>query len=354
MEEVVKNNVLDAIHYILKNQHQFLDEEKISKTDELIIPYIEENFEYSADEFRVKVYGAPVLSNDKRIFPIVVRYYAIMQDNLSLLEKLEENGYSFIGGNQHSIKLFALDKQLSSKFKEKEYIPYLKKHSVSLEHFYTTLRGLDHQERERVLKEFSEIVKSNPTVLSIGEDKNCSNFLSRRNIEFFGKEFLLSLDDRQRKLLNSFYFQINEDNASKIKELIMKYPDINMSMPLYKEVLDMFTIDELGTMSEKDKKLYSAALKGNVLLRMKEILSINPLFDCPKDFIRYEIFKELDNEKILELSYETMEEIANINYIELDNVYVIPVKKIYSVINKEKRKQLKDELIEKIDIFHRK
>lgn len=354
MEEIVKENVLDAIHHILKNQRQYMDEEKMKKADELIVPYIEENFEYRVDEFKVKRFGPPVLSNDRRIFPILIRYYAIMQDNLSLLSKLEDENFSFIG-NQHAIKLFTLDKQLSSKFKEIDYIHYLIKYGDSIEHFYNTLRGLNQREREKVLKEFAEIVKSDPTTLNVGkdEDKN-NNFLTRRNIELFGKEFLLNLSDKQRNLINSFYFQVDEKNISKIKELVTKYPDFTLSIPLYSDVFKILTVDELGTMSEKDRVLYDLAAKANLLVRMKKILDMKPDFDCPKGFIKYEIFKVLSNEEILDLSYEVMEEIGNLKIVELNNAYVFPVKKINSIIYKDKFKKRKDEIIERIDVFHRK
>ena len=68
MEEVVKKNVLDAIHFILKLQRQYIDEDKMKKADELIIPYVENNFEYDKNEFKEKVFGAPVLVNDKEYF----------------------------------------------------------------------------------------------------------------------------------------------------------------------------------------------------------------------------------------------------------------------------------------------
>lgn len=354
MEEIVKKNVLDAVHYILRNQHQYLDEEKMNKADELIIPYIEDNFEYKKDEFKVKKFGAPVLSNDKRIIPICIKYYAIMQDNLSLLEKLEEMDYSFVGV-QHSIKLFALDKQLSSKFKEKDYIYYLKKNNTCIEHFYNTLRGLDHHERELILKEFSLIVKEDPTTLEVGREKDgFYNFLTRRNIELFGKDFLLSMDKKQRELINTFYFQIDDSNISKIKELVVKYPDFKMPIPLYVDILNMFSVDEIGTMSDKDIRLYAAADKFHLLDRMKGLLEVNPEFDCPKGFINKDVFNWLTNEDILKLDYETMEEIGKIKCVELKNAIVFPVNKINSIIHKNERKKKVDEFIEKVDIFHRK
>ena len=347
MEEVVIKHVLDAVHFTLKNQRQYLDPIKMEKADSLIVPYIEENFEYSEGEFAVKYPGRVILAGDKRIVPIVIRYYAIMQDNLSLLKRLEDEKYNF-SGNQNSINYFVLDKQLSSKFKTNEYIRDLKKYGVVFEHFYSTLRGLDYREREKILVDFADIVKKRPNLMQVGtKGHDYPNLLTRRNIDLFGKDFLLSLDDKQIRLVNSFYFQITEDNINEIKELVIKYPNFSMPIPLYREILDYFTVDELGNMSVKDMRLYEIATKNHLIDRMKELLSKNPEFDCPDNFIRYEIFRVIDNETILSLSNEVMEELSKVRLVELNNVYVFPVKKINRII-------MKDKLKKKIEGIHKK
>lgn len=346
MEEIVIKNVLDAVHYVLHTQKQYNDEKVMAKVDKEIVPFIEENFEYSNTEFRVKHFGTPVLVGDKRIKPILLRYYAMCQNNVDLLEKLEQEDYSFIG-NHHSYNFFALDRQLSTKFKEKTYIHLLVKHSNSIERFYDSLRGLDYHEREKYMRDFADMVKHDQTVLSVGETRNdYCNFLTRRNIELFGKDFLLSLDKKQRKLVNSFHFQIGESNIDKVKELVIKYPDFKMSIPLYKDILDNFSVDELGTMSDKDAKLYAEAIKANVVDRVKDLLKANPLFNCPPGFIRYEIFKVLDNKTILSLSEEAKDEIVSMRFVELKNAYVFPVKKLNKIVTKDKIRQKIESFIE--------
>ena len=94
-------------------------------------------------------------------------------------------------------------------------------------------------------------------------------------------------------------------------------------------------------------KLYEVAIKNKVFDRVKALLEEDPSFDCPSRFIRYEIFKVLDNETILGLSEDAILEICDIKLIELDDVYVFPVKKISKIVFKDKIKR-------KIEGIHRK
>lgn len=345
MEEIVKKNILDAIDYILKFQHQDISDEKRSKANEKIITYVEDNYDFSDVNFSVIRHDIPLLLRDKRIYPIVIKYYAITQDNLDLLKKLEEEDFSFLGLH-HVVKFFALDKQLTNKFKEKDFIKYIKKYDTVFEHFYGTLRGLDHKEREQYFKDFAEIIKSDPTTLKIGDNSsiNC-NFLTRRNIELFGKDYLINTSDKQRNLINTFSFHIDEDSIDKIKELIEKYPDINISFPLYNEMFNDFTIDELGNMSEKNSRIYEAAVKNHIVPRVKELLKERPDFDPPISFIRKEIFRVLDNDTILSLSDDAISEISSLRIPEMEKVLIFPVKKINKIVFMDKLKRKKEETI---------
>ena len=66
---------------------------------------------------------------------------------------------------------------------------------------------------------------------------------------------------------------------------------------------------------------------------------MNPDFNCPNGFIRPEIFKVLSDEEIIGLTNEGINEILSIKIPEIDNVLVMPVKKIRKVLaNDEKRK----------------
>ena len=335
MDYFVLNVVINTIHSILNNQNVHFDEETMNKADEEIIPYIRENFQYKDSEFKVK-HKSLLLNNDKRVFPIVIRYYAICQDNLDLLEKLNDANYNFINSSK-SFNFFALDKQMSSKFKERKYIHYLMNNNNVFLSFYRSIRDLSFEEREKIIKDFSDIIKENPDTLKVGEDGSC-NYLIKRNIKYLGKDFLVKINKKQRNLLNSFVFKIDSNNALAVKELIIKYPDLDMPNLLLQGVLNKLSTDEIGNMSSKDMILYIDAIKCDMVDRVRDLLIKNPNFDCPEGFIRYEIFGVLNNDTILSLSDDAKRKIANIKYVVLNDAYVFPVKKINKVVAKDKIK----------------
>ena len=122
MNETVVKEVLDAIHIMLKNNGFAFTLEQISSTDDFIIPFISE-LGIDSKEFNVEKKGVPRLVNDKRIIPIFIRYFALIEDNKELYEKLKKEDYVFY--ENHVIKFYALDRLLSAKFDIDEYIRLL-------------------------------------------------------------------------------------------------------------------------------------------------------------------------------------------------------------------------------------
>ena len=77
--------------------------------------------------------------------------------------------------------------------------------------------------------------------------------------------------------------------------------------------------------------------------RIKNILKLDPSFDCPSSFIREEIFRVLSDSEIVGLSDLGIAEILNIKIPEINNVLVMPIKKIKKVLaNDMKRREKND------------
>ena len=190
-------------------------------------------------------------------------------------------------------------------------------------------------------EEFSDIVNRDQTTLKVGysdENSNC-NFLVKRNIELFGKDFLLKISNSQREMINNMNVSLREEEISKIKELFTKYPDYSGGIDLSSDLLKYLSIEEISSLCLKDSILYEASLEVGLLDRIKRIIEMNPDFNCPNGFIRPEIFKVLSDEEIIGLTNEGINEILSIKIPEIDNVLVMPVKKIRKVLaNDEKRK----------------
>lgn len=333
MSTIVVKNVLDAIHYNLEHNGYHYSEKQIARADGFIIPFIDE-VNISEDEFKVKTLRIPKLVHDRRISDLIVKYFAFIEDNMALYNELLEEDYLLCIGSK--IKYFALDRTLTGNFKKNEYKNILLKNEAVISSFYYSLRGLPQEKREKYSREFSDIVHADHTTLNVGDERddgiNHYGFLTVRNIEIYGKEFLLKLTKEQREIINNIHSSISEEDVMKVKELINKYPDYKNTIPLNSCILRLFTIDEIYSMTIKDYILYDAAIKNNVVKRVKELLEEDPSFDCPKEFIKEEIFRILDNQEILELSDDAKDKISKVKIPEMDNVLVMPFSKINRIV----------------------
>ena len=333
MKSIVIDNVLEAIHYTLNRNGFKFSDKQLARADDFIVSFIDD-LDINEREFDVKTPGIPKLVNDKRITPLIIKYYAFIEDNMTLYNELLEDKYLINEGTK--IKYFALDKTLTKHFKKNEYKNILFKYEDVISSFYYSIRGLSQEEKDKIAKEFSDIVHIDHTTLDVGRDRydgiNHYGFLTKKNIELFGKDFLLKLNKNQRKIINDIRFNFTENDALKIKDLVTKYPDYEGAVSLDSNLLRLFTIDEINSMSVKDYILYDLAIRNNVFLRMKEILKIDPSFDCPKMFIKEEIFRVLNNKEIVELSDDAKDKISKIRIPEIDNVLVMPVRKINGIV----------------------
>lgn len=343
MSDLIVKNVLDAIHYVLKHNGFEFTDKQIQRADDEIISLIKESNNFSDKEFQVEIPGVPRLVHDQRINPFLIKYFAIIDGNLSLYNSLIEANYNF-NKNVNIIKFYALDKVMTSNFKKNEFVKLIIKNDEVIGNFYSTLRGLEKSQKEKYCSEFSNIIHIDASTMKVGYDtRDGYNFLIKRNIDYFGSDFLINTNKNQRNIINSLHFHMKIEDAHKIKELLIKYPDCHINIILNSDVLRMFTIEEIVNMSLKDAKLYEVALKSNLVSRMKEILKVNSNFDCPSSFIKEEIFRVIDNETILGLTDEGILEISKIRIPEIDNVVIMPVKKIKRIVLIDNMRKLKDE-----------
>lgn len=342
MNKVVEKNVMDAIHYILEhNEFKFTDKQ-ISLADDFINPFIGD-LEIDPKEFNVVTIGVPKLVKDKRILPILTKYFAFIEDNMGLYTELKEE--SFIFTDNYSIKFYALDRALTGNFKKNEYKNLLLKYEDVIAKFYSSIRGLEKTEKEKCCKEFSDIVHIDQTTLKVGYDDEESNynFLIQRNIKYFGKDFLLGLNNEQREMINNIHINLNEEEANKIKRLFISNPLYSLKIEFSSELLKHFSVEEISSMSRKDSILYEQAIKTGLVDRVKNVLVLNPEFNCSTSFIRKEIFDVLSDEDIAGLTQKGIEEILDIDIPEIDNVIVKPYRKINRVLARdEKRKNNSD------------
>ena len=348
MEKVVIDNVLEAIHYILEHNGYKFTDKQLSLADEYIIPAISE-LNISPKEFNYRNLGAPKLATDRRIVPTIIEYFAYIEGNISLYHELKDDGYVFTGN--HLIKFYALDRLMTDNFKKSEYKNIVSKYDDGVAHFYYSIRGSDKEEKERYSRDFSDIVHKDQTTLKVGYsdvENSSHNYLIKKNFDLFGKEILLKANSKQRELINRLSSTMDEELASKITELITKYPNYS-NFNISTDLICYLSADELNSLSMKDFILYDVALKVGLQERIRNILKLDPNFDCPSSFIREEIFRVLSDEEIVGLSDLGKQEILSIKIPEINNVLVMPIRKIKKVVAKDakRNKSLDDGSIKK-------
>ena len=345
------DEILRSIHGVIRTQNYRLTKEEIERADKEILPFLEEVIAPNVKEEKVKVASCAIPIARRVVFPAVLRYYAIVQDNLPLLDFLLAEKYPFEKFGK-TIPLYLLNKSLSSRFSEKEYLSIIKKEHGCIKRFMDSLFGVSEEEREHYIQEFVDLIREDPTLMAVGishhEENNSFNLLTRRNFDLFDKDFFLQMNHNQREFLNNIYGRLEEKEAAKVIELFQKYPSYSSTAPLHAEFLKHFSVDELVNMSSKDQDLYFIAIHRNCVPRMKEILALKPDFTCPEGFIREEILRSLSNEVIVGLTEEGIRELSEIVIPELDDAVVFPIKKINKILFHDKLRKMERKIKEKI------
>lgn len=347
MDREIKQ-IKDAVYFLIRINNQFISDEIKEKYDEKLTEIIKSDFDFDSVDLRVFKISDPVRDIELQVQPIVVKYFAMIQDNMEVKDKLDEAGYHFYGPDSR-IYLFALDKQFTSKFDKQEYADFMVEQSNIAYRFYDSLRFLDDDEKDKYISDFAEIIHHDPnTARYLNKRENGYNtyngLLTLRNLRCFGKDFLMNATNEQKAAIDSIYFRLEDNHMTKLKQLLEEYPHTRFNIELRDVVLDNFTIDEIANMSLKDANLYDLAIRHGVLDKMKDVLKINPDFNCPDKFVRIEIFRAMNASTIANLTDVGIEEICNIKIPRSERAFVIPVQKINrAVARDDKRKRKMDD-----------
>lgn len=348
------DDVLDSIHSLIRISNVSIDTSAFKKADEEIKSYIKErvNVVEKKDDNTLVLRHKELKIPKNILIDLALQYYAIANDNLKLLGVLNGRNFNFVDGQK--IKLYVLDKNFVSKFSFNKYVDLISKEEIVFRRFYNSMFGLTSGEKDKYSEVFSEIICTNPNIC-VDKTKTdtfdagyLTGLLTPRNIELFGKDFLLKCNLKQRRIINSLGSHLGIDDLNKVFSLLKKYPEFDCKINLDSELLKILSIDEIANMSTKDIFLYTKALSKDSYLveRIHNILQINHDFICSECFIRPEIFKTLSDEEIAGLTHSGVEAIEQIKIPLIKNVYVMPIRKVNRAVvkdNKLKKKLAKEE-----------
>ncbi len=190
--------------------------------------------------------------DEERVFCTLMLYYvALYNDNISLLNELLEKGYVF-GNKRYDLKLFALDKRISSQFDKKAYFELLDNQSFLFRTFYYSLDSSADVTDEESINSFCSILNKDPKV-AFSEEKNFKDentiyaLLTKETLAYFGEEVILNATEKQKKDIISSV-PLHMLDSAEIIRIINLMRDHNLSLRLgrlSKEILKEFSDDEL-------------------------------------------------------------------------------------------------------------
>ncbi len=338
MEKQLQEDLLESIHDILKLNHQVIPAEKREELDQRIIPMLE--------KLEIEEEYLPSFQNhtrpkikDPALIPYVYEYYAMAKDNEKLYERLKEEHYPFT--NQYiNMGLFVLDKEFSSLFSEEEYLTLLSDYNCNMKLFYDSVRKLPEEEKLKFYQDYRDLICTDSTLLQVPYGNNqYGNLVTKKNLEQFGKDFLLELSLSQRQLLASLPSHFHEQDVIKAKQLITEYPTFHLTFPMNLEIFRSFSVEEIVLMEPYVYEMLMISMKRDSFPRVKQLLKLNPDFRCPLEMIRYEILHVLDDDEIFGLSEEAKQKLSLMKIPHMHNVSIFPVLKINQIVLADKVKR---------------
>lgn len=204
--EAYSKKLLQEVKYRVKQNWINLKEEREKEVDPRMVEIIEDLCKAKKDnrDDINSIYKLMPTDNEDesdRILSTLVLYYtALYEDNLPLLNRLLDEGFSF-GYKPYDLKSFALVKEISSEFEEDEYIRLLKKQSNVFRDFYLSLNRDDLSSEKGVIKRFKNILEEDEDVAL--DDSNyrrsyIGNLLTKQSIMLFGENIILNSSRKQK------------------------------------------------------------------------------------------------------------------------------------------------------------
>ncbi len=406
MEKVEYNDIvllefLDEIKATIRNSGFRLDYDRCFEVDKEMKKVIDDL--HDSDSDIVKLYQKLDRVVDRRASHTLTYYYfAMYNDQLPLLKEILENNIGLFSSDD-KFRFYLLDRDFTKYFDRDQYIFLMKYCRDELSNFYHKVfqqvsvgnneeriiltrelndiskelfsnHDLSEKEKnklEKRLREIAEILKSNHHYKYRYEERDrwCSkvaevmrlspfickkddedavrdnyNIFSPEVLDLFSVEELTSLNDKEKSTISRY--TTSPEILKRLKEFFKKYPEFNSSIHLTSDLISMFSDSELASLKEEDVTLYERASSQHVAYRYKKNLSNNPNLREYPHFIQQDVFDALSDEDISNLSRRAISKISNLvvhskNFSEEERFHLVRstvrIAKIDKIIQKVKK-----------------
>ena len=321
LTELEPKEILDNLHMYVSRTGQVLKEEQRKIADEKMTLVLNDGLiselleKYEKDGKKIENNLEEKKALEEIEFILLKFYYVIYNDNLELYRKFLNNKVS-LGTSVYDNKLYLLNKELTDIFKtSKDYFEFVKVFNPAIKKFYASIGNRDTKERDEFIKSFTNIIKSDKRYLFRKKTDHppiYMNVLTARNIKAFGEDLLKNATYKQKEVINSFNYKMDETRLEKIKFLIKKYPNYVIKCDLCEEFIGAFKIDEIANMPANQTIILNKAAKLGIVPQVLEVFKLNPDFTCPEKMINEKAFNEIPADTMIMLSEGAKKDISKI------------------------------------------
>jgi len=355
--DVLGQNILNEVKNKVKLNYVVIEGNKEKETDhkmlEIIKSVIEDNtFNYKKEE-KINFY----------VFSSLIQYYmALYNDNVDLLKTLLNNNFDFECDHNYIMKLFVLDRRISSNFEVNEYLEVLNNDTKVFRDFYYSLY-FSKSNDIKIINNFCECLKKDKDVARIQGGPIFTNgvindFFSPYLLSKFTSDEIVNFSVDQKRLLADLK---NNETSKKLVKLVKNY---NFSKYFYcqDDFCKYFTVKELLKLTCEDIKVYEEVFSSQymvpdldinkILEKIKFIKHIKPDYNYCLDAAVYEA---LDFSEIIFLTKEGVLEINNClreyGYRELEFHQNLSKKTLFKLIKVIQKKDYIRSKVKKLKIL---
>lgn len=335
--EIIENYITMTINEIKDEIRWYvnLDKEKEKITDEkmhkILLDLVNNRFNNLNKDKDLNLIYTFLPLNDKneneKIKRLFTLYYtASYYDNVDLLAKILKSNVKLY--NYNFIHPELLDKDLSSRFNNEEYVKIVKEKDLILLGFIHSISKLDDKEKSKYIDRFINLLN-----LRYNDLENSGFYisvLSKKTLDTFTNEAYLNANKKQLFFIANVGDSIDEDNKNRLNKLIIN-SDYSNNLCNMNLMLKLFTDEELYKLSYSDSEIISYYSDNEEML--------NKAIDLVRKYNDVESYRcIISKDLFMKISNDVLYEMSN-NFIlsEMDDSPILVTAKLYTPKAKVKR-----------------
>lgn len=309
--EVYVNATLKEIKYNVRNKINLKKEKEVvadNKMKGILTDLIDANFEKVYSENDESVYTLLPLTdkkeNEKIRCVLTLLYTALYFENVVLLNKLLNEEINF-GDKAHDLLLCLLDKNISSRFKEDEYIEIIKTCKNVFPNFYLTTKDLEEKEREKYIVRFVSILKARYKYFEEKLQSSLYSLFSKMTMDILeDKSYLLASKEQLYSFEDISCFNIREKDSIKRLNTLIQNTDFNQKYWNYDLMFKLFKDEELFDKGYWVCHFFERFSDSKEMLdKAMDLYNRCPDFaTSPYSYCSSEILRDIDNDILIELN----------------------------------------------------